>query len=512
MSTELTTNLAGGKAYDLSAMGKLAQYAVTGISLGVASARPQADTHTLLRLAGKCSSDYVAKVAVYARTSGFIKDAPVLLLAHLSTREDKTWFHRAFPYVCNNVGQVRKLVEVIRSGIVGRRSLGSTIKRAIQGFFESKTAERLFWQAYGNNPSIGDVIKLSHPRPENTEKKALYAYFIDKPYEESELPRKVQAFERFKRGENNDIVPDVPFNRLVSLNLTTDQWEYVFRKMTWNQLRFNIVSAARKGLFERPRFVNWAAAKLADPEQIAKQQVLPFSLMKTLIHLESTNNVPQPIVKSMNRAVELSLANAPTFEGNVEVLLDTSGSMSAYRVQPTKNSTVSCLQVAAMYASALLAANPDNCTVTPFDTMVHPTSSISTKHSLAQNTKRLMQYGGGNTNISVGLEAILDRHQHGEPIPDTVIIISDNAGWLDSYRGNPYGTNTFKTWEQIKQINPSAKLICHNVYIDGTTPAPSRKDILNIGGWNDMVFDMIDIFTKYPNAGDWTDMINSVEL
>lgn len=50
-------------------------------------------------------------------------------------------------------------------------------------------------------------------------------------------------------------------------------------------------------------------------------------------------------------------------------------------------------------------------------------------------------------------------------------------------------------WEHIRRINPDARLICIDLQPGASTQAPDRPDILNVGGFSDAVFDVIDQFT-----------------
>lgn len=518
LSPELTKNRAGGDAFALSPEGALVQYAVTGIIGNVGSARPSTKIDQLVQLATPCSSEYIAKVAVYARQCGFIKDAPAVLVAYLSTRDDKQWFHRAFDHTIDNVGMVRKFVSIVRAGHVGRRSLGSAGKKAVARFFDGKSADRLFWQATGTQPTIGDVIHLAHPRPNTPEKDALFAYFIGKDYDVDALPKKVRAFEAFKSGDVTE-VPDVPFGRLTSLGLSTDQWEEVFRKMTWNQLRKNLVVAQRHGLFERPRFTRWAAAKLRDTEHVKRQKVLPFSLLPTIAMAANSQNIPAEVAQAVRDALDITLESAPHLEGQIEILIDTSGSMrtavnTADRGGRGTRIPVRYVDVAAIFTSAMLAANPANCTVTPFDTRVHPATNIHAGNSLTENTNRLAKYGGGGTNIASGLLSIVKRAQETGEAPDLVMIISDNESWLNSsnWGWNRYGTETMAAWAEIKKLNPGAKLVCWNIADGMTSQAPDSSDTLNIGGYTDVVFDLVKVFYEVSTPEQWSEMINRLDI
>ena len=54
------------------------------------------------------------------------------------------------------------LFEVLRSGVTGRKSLGTAPKKLAQRWLESRSDEQLFRASVGNDPSLADLIKMVH--------------------------------------------------------------------------------------------------------------------------------------------------------------------------------------------------------------------------------------------------------------------------------------------------------------------------------------------------------------
>ncbi|HLM59926.1 MAG TPA: hypothetical protein VK308_03880, partial [Pyrinomonadaceae bacterium] len=104
-----TINEAGGAAYKLSPKAALAQYAATGCFSHTFYADAGEQLDKVLALAQNLDAECVAKVAIYAREKGFMKDVPALLLAVLSTK-DKAVFERIFPRVIDNGKMLRNFV------------------------------------------------------------------------------------------------------------------------------------------------------------------------------------------------------------------------------------------------------------------------------------------------------------------------------------------------------------------------------------------------------------------
>ncbi len=68
-------------------------------------------------------------------------------------------------------------------------------------------------------------------------------------------------------------------------------------------------------------------------------------------------------------------------------------------------------------------------------------------------------------------------------------------------------------WARIKRVNPAAKLVCLDIQPYATTQAPTRDDVLNIGGFSDAVYGVITSFAANTNGADgWVKIIEAIEL
>lgn len=499
-------NASGGRAYALSDQEALAQYAVTGTFNRTFVTSARSNFTETLRLARACSPEWVAKVAIYARQHGLMKDVPVFLVAYLSTLEDKSYFYAAFPYVVNNIGQVRNFVQMIRSGVLGRKSLGTAPKRAIQRFLAGMPADRIFWQCAGNNPSMPDVLALVHPRPVNAQQDALYGYLLGREYNFDNLPTNVQQFERFKSGDTT-VVPAVDFRRLTALPLTVTQWTQIAGTMTWNQLRLNMNTLARHGVFADTETVNAVANRLRDERQIAGSGILPFALYNTIENVDAA--VPRVLVNALQDALEICVLNAPRLPGRTLVAVDSSGSMSqpvtGYRSGST--STLKCNQAAAFFAAAMLRANPDNVDIICFDTQV-TVPTVNPRDSLTTITRSVSRNGGGTSVSSVMVWARQQRQTY-----DNIVIISDNESWADrSHWYGQSGTSTQELFTQYRGRSRNAKLVLWDVVPSSNSQVSGTDNTLRVGGFSDAVFSVIDGFTQAREDNHWQTVIGNISL
>lgn len=497
-----TRNQAGAPAYALSPAHRLAQLAVTGCLGDTFYANAEAQLDDVLALATEVDPVFVAKTALYARGQGHMKDMPALLAAVLAER-DVGLLARVFDRVVDNGKVLRAFVQILRSGAVGRKSLGSRPKQLVQRWLNTATEAQLLQASIGTAPSLADVVKMVHPKPAEAWRAAWFAWLIGKPYDEAALPPATRAFEQFKRHGGH--VPDVPFQMLTPLPLSKEQWAKVALAGSWQTLRQNLNTLVRQKAFEVEGFTAAVAAKLRAPQAVARSRVLPYQLM-TAYHAAGAN-VPAEVREALQDAMDLALANVPRFAGQVVVCPDVSGSMSSPATghRGSATSVVRCIDVAALVAAAVLDRNRQ-ATVLPFENKV-VSLSLNPRDSVMTNAAKLAAVGGGGTNCSAPL-AQLNRQR---AAVDLVILVSDNESWVDATRRG--ATQTMVEWHLLKQRCPGAKLVCIDLQPHATTQAMERADIFNVGGFSDAVFKQIDRFARsQAGPAHWVGEIERVAL
>jgi 60 kDa SS-A/Ro ribonucleoprotein len=502
-----TINEAGGTAYKLTPKHALAQYAATGCFSQTFYADASEQLDKVLALAKELDAEFVAKTAVYARESGYMKDMPALLVAVLSTK-DRELFARVFPRVIDNGKMLRNFVQIMRSGAVGRKSLGSLPKRLVREWFNARRAETIFKQSVGQAPSFADILKMVHPKPLEAEKEALYGYFIGRDVDADKLPEIVQKFEKFKAGDSAE-VPAVPFQMLTALPVSVREWTEIARHAAWQMTRMNLNTFQRHGVFADKEMVEIIATRLRDRDAIRRAKVFPYQLLVAYTAASQNRNIPRAITEALQDAMEIATENVPEIKGKVYVFPDISGSMhsavTGYRKGAT--SAVRCLDAAALVAAAILRKNP-TAEVIPFsDSVVE--AQLNPRDSVMTNAQKLAALPSGGTNCS----APLRRLNQFKSNADLLIYVSDNESWMDSNRTWNSGTETMRQWNEFKTRNPQAKLVCIDIQPYATTQAQERADILNVGGFSDQVFTLVSEFANGNlSAEHWVGVIEKVEI
>ena len=145
-------------AYAMSARHQLAQLAATGCLNQTFYANAESQLDTVRALAQTVDPIFVAQTALYARQAGHMKDMPALLAATLAVR-DVSLLAQVFGRVIDNGKMLRNFVQILRSGAVGRKSLGSRPKKLVQAWLLTASEKQLLNASVGNTPSLADVVK-----------------------------------------------------------------------------------------------------------------------------------------------------------------------------------------------------------------------------------------------------------------------------------------------------------------------------------------------------------------
>lgn len=522
-----TANEAGGMAYKLGSEAALATMAAT-CSFGDAYyLNAEQQLEQILQLARVNSPEFVAKTAVFARERGFMKDAPALLCAHLGTC-DKGLFRKVFNKIIRNGRMLRTFVQMVRSGVTGRKSLGTVIKREVVDLLARVSGDTLFRWSVGNDPSLVDIIKMTHPKPNSPEKEALYGYLLKKAVITEKLPPLAQHYEAFveykkwlktkgtnpfAQMENREpvSVPPVPFQMIDNLDLTAQEWAELFKSGGWHFCRMNLNTAERHGVLKDPAMVELIAKRLANRDEILRSKVFPYQLLMAYKH--AADKMPRPIVNALHAAMDISVENIPELNGSVAVAVDTSGSMGSpvTGARGSATSAALCVDVAALFAAAIARRNMGDTKIIPFDTRVHRVS-IDPNDSILTNAKKLARNGGG-TNCACALASLNEAKHRG----DLVIYVSDNEAWVESpyeLLGYRQSTGMAKEWATYKSRNPNARLVNINIQMYTTSQMPDQKsrDVYQVAGFSDQIFTLISDWMSGRGPGYWVETIKAISL
>jgi 60 kDa SS-A/Ro ribonucleoprotein len=534
-------NEAGGPAYALEPKHALAQIAATGCFNGAYYADAESQLDTVKSLVARVNDNvFLAKLAVYSRERAFMKDMPAALTATLAAR-DTELFHKAFDRAIDNGRVLRTLFQMIRSGQFGKKSLSSSLQRAFQRWLNTASPEKLLSAAIGHDPSLRDILRMARPTPPDNARRAMFGWLTDKeqskwaPATEVDLPEQVRLLVAFRTAESAEqqvalLQGSASDEHRAALHARWDLladsakgplvWSAIARTMGPQALRMNLNTLQRHGVFQDAAMVQAVADRLADENEIRRSRQFPYQYFAA--YLNASDEVPHKIKAALHKAAELACGNVPVLPGPVIIGLDTSGSMSC---PVTGNrgrgatSKMRCVDVAALFAAAILRRNPDSVII-PFDTQAYD-AKVDPSDSILSLSERLAKYGGGGTDCSIPLRQA--HVLHSERKFAGCVLVSDNESWVYGNHAFAYGitgsTGVLTEWQEFvkNQVRlpggsiEGPKLVCINIQPYGSTQAPERSDILNIGGFSDAVFNVVASYLS-DDVNRFVAEVDSIEL
>lgn len=519
-------NEAGGRAYTLEPKQALAQVAATGTFGEAYYSTAGTQLGEVLKLIDIIDDDqYLAKLAVYARQKAAMKDMPAALLVALSVRNTEL-MHRVFDRVVDNGRVLRTAFQMIRSGQfknrvgIARTGLSSSVQRAFQRWLNEASVAKLLSASIGNDPSLRDILRMARPTPKDDERRALFGWLTDKAIEkwtpagEANLPAEVQALAAYRAATDEATqllvmgeLAGVRWDLLADAAKGPSVWAAIARKMGPQALRMNLNTLLRHNVLATTEMVTYVADRIADAAEVARSRQFPYQYFAAYVNTD--DQVPAKIKAALHKAAEIACGNVPELPGPVVIGLDTSGSMgcavTGNRASRSgargATSKMRCVDVAALFAAAILRRNPDSVVI-PFDTQAYDVR-VDPSDSILSIAERLSKYGGGGTNCALPLEAANVRYRNRKFAG--VVLVSDNESWVGTGRHGSTGVMT--AWEtfvahQRKLVGREAapKLVCIDIQPYQTVQAVERKDILNIGGFSDAVFNVVSNYFIDDNA------------
>jgi 60 kDa SS-A/Ro ribonucleoprotein len=241
------------------------------------------------------------------------------------------------------------------------------------------------------------------------------------------LPEIVKNYERFKNGDTLE-VPNVPFQMLTALPISTREWTEIARNAAWQMTRMNLNTFQRHGVFQNAEIVELVADRLRDREAIRRAKVFPYQLLVAYTAASQNPQIPRQITDALQDAMEIATENVPEISGKVYVFPDISGSMHSAITGFRKGATsaVRCIDAAALFAAAILRKNP-TAEVIPFESDVVKVS-LNARDSIMTNAQKLASLPAGGTNCSAPLRHLNRAKASG----DVLIYVSDNESWIDT--------------------------------------------------------------------------------
>ena len=449
---------------------------------------------------GKVSPEFVARLAIYARTQMHLRSIPLLLLVELAkVHNGDDLVARAVEKTVLRADEIMELLMCYQwrnPSDDPRKKLGKLsrqiqngLQRAFNRFDEYQFAK---YDRDNLEVKLRDALFLVHPKAKDEQQQALFDKIVNRelavPYTwETELSALGQQVFRSEKEKA------MAFRQ---------KWEELVRsgKLGYMALMRNL----RNMLNADVSFADLQLVcnRLSDAAEVAKSKQLPFRYLSAYREVEHVNSTgTSALMSALEMAVKHCAANIEGFDENTRVLLasDVSGSMWK---QVSAKSTVRMFDIG-LLLSMLLKSRCKQVIAGIFGTDWSVVNMPSDNILMAtRQLEKLEGAVGYSTNGYKVVDWLIKQNQ----VMDKVMLFTDMQMW------NSTGSNsTFETsWRRYKQLAPNAKLYLFDLVGYGQSPLRIVKpDVFLIAGWSDRVFDVLSAIDK---GGDALSVINSIEV
>lgn len=450
--TTRTTNLAGGEAFQQTPKLEFASLILTTFMKDGFYRTEAATVARIRELMLKVPTEFAAKTALYARHEHGIRSATHFIAAEIAKHtKGAAWTRKFFGDIVRRPDDILEIlacyVAQYKKPIPNsmRRGLGDALSR----LSEYQLAK---YRKSSASLSMVDAVNLLHPKATDALTKLMKGTLAPAETWESKLTAAGQ------KGETEEDVDA----------LKADAWRELIasRKIGYMALVRNL-----RNLFEQAPDQIPAACELLVSEAKIKQSLMFPHRFLTAIDVVKAGNFPdaQQVLRALNKAVDLSLANVPKFTGKTLVVLDTSASMTSGKV-----GTRSAAEIGALFSATLVKAVGADFMTFSDHAQYHTLNTDDSTLTVA----RSIPFASGGTNF----HAIF---QMANRAYDRIIILSDMQAWI----GQTAPISTFEAYRFRTGSNP------HVYSFDlcglGTMQLPAPR-IYAMAGFSDKVFSIME--------------------
>ncbi len=410
---------------------------------------------------------FVAKTAIYARTKFGMRSVSHLVAGELTKHvKGQNWTKKFYEKIVYRPDDMLEIISYYgaKYGKPFPNAMKKGFAKALEGMKEYQLAK---YRGEGKDVSMVDLVNLVHPK--NTEALAKLMKGDLKPADTWEV-KLTQAGQKAESEEDK-------------VELKKDAWTDLImnEKLGYFALLRNLRNIL--GQCSDEQVIDKALSMLTDPIRIKNSLVLPFRYTTALQAIEGSGlDYVTKTIKAINKAVDISTANVPKFEGKTLVVLDESGSMQG---KPAEiGSLFSAIMVKAWGAELMTfsdaaryrGVNPDDSTI-----------------SIARSIK----FSSGGTNFHSIFTTAKKKY-------DRIIILSDMQGWMvndvwSAGLGRVGGTPDKAFAEYKAKFDANPKIYSFDLQGYGTLQFP-EPNVFMMAGFSDKVFDVMALLETDRDA------------
>lgn len=471
LNAGLVVNAAGGMGHQQSPELELISILLTSFA-NEQFYRSSNDTFDRLKtlikeLSERGKAKFVAQAAVYARTEFGMRSITHVVASTLGRyAQGQEW---ASSFYDGIIHRPDDMTEIVAYHTAHNGKIPNSMKKGFSAAFGRFDAYQLAkYRGATKDVKLVDVVNLVHPVPTDKNREAIASLVKDELRSAETWESKLTA-----AGQNAE----------------SDEEKAEFKKEAWTGLiaerkigYFALLRNLRNIVEQAPDILPSAIEMLTDATLIKKSLILPFRFQTAAGEISKMTSAAARIaLVGINKALDISVSNAPVFPGSTLVVLDVSVSMAG---RPS--------EIGALFAAVLIKSNNADFIVFADRAGYAQVNPLDSTTTIASS----IRFAAGGTNFHSIFQAANQKY-------DRIIILSDMQGWI----GRDCPAVSFDSYRQRTGADPFIYSFDLNSY--GTMQFPQRK-VFCLAGFSEKIFDIMQLLEQDKNA--LVNTIKAIEL
>ena len=452
-------------------------------------------------LISKCRPEFVAKLAVYARTEMNLRSVPVILVVELARLySGNEVVKRAVSGIVRRADEITEVLAYyqVANGREGTKKLNRLSKQVQKGLIESFNQFDEYQFAKYNREtavSLRDALFLVHPKAKDEAQQAIFDRIVSgslaTPYTwETEL----SELGKMSFG-----------NEKVRAMAVSEKWEELLAsgKLGYMAILRNLRNIVMKSSSVA---LDIALDVLTDKNRIRRSKQMPFRYLSAFLEInkltkessmfEEEKAKIKRTLSALEQALVASCDNIPVCGGKTVILSDNSGSMYGDRGGKSLVSAMSdrkSADIANLFAVLYWNRCKDTYVGLFGDRLVD--AGLDRSVNVFENfniINRAAKKCGPSTER--GIFDYMESLIKSKKIVDRIVIFSDcqvgtGCNWYDSkgHRGDYFN----RLFQKYLQINPAVKIYTIDLRGYGNSMTKDDGNVILVSGWSEKIFDMI---------------------
>ncbi len=486
---DIIVNHEGAKAYTLSPEEELYTAVVTAGLSNSFYEKADERLQRIQNLIAKNDSEFVAKLAVYARKEMHLRSVPLVLATELAKRvSGNDLVSKTVEKTVQRADEITELLAYYqlaneRKDTKKLNRLSKQVQKGLAKSFNNFDEYQLAKYNRKTEVSLRDALFLVHPKAKDENQQVIFNKIasdtLQTPYT-WEVELSVLGQQKFATEKERKIAFKNKWEELIFSN----KLGYM---ATLRNLRNILEASVSYDAIEK------VCNYLSDENAVKNSKQLPFRFLAAYRELRNIDSkFLSSVLEALENAVMFSAKNIKGFGFDTSVVIasDVSGSMQ----QPVSPKSKILLYDIGLLMSMILQSQTKNVVTGIFGDKWKRVPMP--KNGILRNVNKFYKREGEvgySTNGYLVIEDLIKRAEKA----DKIMLFTDAQMWNSN--GNKQSFE--KSWNRYKTIAPNAKLYIFDLAGYGKMPLDVRKDdVFLIAGWSDKIFDILNALENQKSA------------